>query len=128
MFSVFGVVAVVLASVGIYGVMSFSVNQRRAEFGLRMALGADGARILTGVLRAGAWQVGLGLVGGLGLAYVMATLMADGIQSTLFGVTGHDPASFLIVGAVVALVSLQAILVPARRAMRVEPIVALRAD
>jgi putative ABC transport system permease protein len=128
MFSIFGVVAIVLASVGIYGVMSFSVNQKRSEFGLRMALGADGARILTGVLRTGASQVTLGLLGGLGLAYVMAALMADGIQSTLFGVTGHDPSTFLIVGAVVAGVSLLAILVPARRAMRVDPIVALRAD
>jgi putative ABC transport system permease protein len=128
MFSIFGIVAVVLASVGIYGVMSFSVNQKRAEFGLRMALGADGARILTGVLRTGAWQVMLGLAGGLGLAYVMATLMADGIQTTLFGVTGHDPYTFLVVGAAVAGVSLLAILVPARRAMRVDPIVALRAD
>ncbi len=128
MFSIFGAVAVVLASVGIYGVMSFSVNQRRSEFGLRMALGANGARILTGVLKSGAWQVALGLVGGLGLAYVVATLMADGIQNTLFGVTGHDPVTFATVGAVVAGVSLLAILVPARRAMRVEPIVALRAD
>ena len=92
MFTIFGVVAVVLAAVGIYGVMSFSVNQRTAEFGLRMALGANAMRILTGVLKSGAWQVGVGLVGGRGLAYVVTTLLADGIQSTLFGVTAHDAA------------------------------------
>ena len=128
MFSIFGVVAVLLASVGIYGVMSFSVSQRTPEFGLRMALGANGVRILAGVLRTGAWQIGLGLAGGLGLAYVLATLLASGIQNVLFGVTPHDLATFLGVGAVVAGVSLVATLVPARRAMRVDPIIALRAE
>lgn len=128
MFSIFGLVAVLLASVGIYGVMSFAVSRRTAEFGLRMALGANATRILTGVLKTGAWQVALGLAGGLGLAYALAALMANGIQNVLFGVTEHDPATFLTVGAVVASVSLIAILVPARRAMRVSPIVALRIE
>ena len=128
MFSIFGAVAVLLASVGIYGVMSFSVNQRTPEFGLRMALGANAGRILVGVLRTGTWQIALGLAGGLGLAYAVATLFAFNIQSTLFGVTPHDAATFLGVGVVVAGVSLLATLVPARRAMRVDPIIALRAE
>jgi putative ABC transport system permease protein len=128
MFTIFGVVAVLLASVGIYGVMSFSVNQRTAEFGLRMALGANSLRILRGVLQTGAWQVGVGLTVGLGLAYVVTTLLATGIQGTLVGVSEHDATTFVSVGAVVLLVSLVAMLVPARRAMRVDPIVALRAD
>ena len=73
MFSIFGVVAMVLASVGIYGVMSFSVNQRRQEFGVRMALGADCSRILRMVLRQGVVQVAVGLLLGLGLALALAT-------------------------------------------------------
>ena len=72
MFSIFGLVAIVLASVGMYGVMSFSVNQRRQEFGVRMALGAHHGRILSMVLRQGAVQLVLGLVLGLGLALVVA--------------------------------------------------------
>jgi ABC-type antimicrobial peptide transport system permease subunit len=128
MFTIFGIVAVVLASVGIYGVMSFSVNQRTAEFGLRMALGANAMRILGGVLKTGAWQVGIGLTAGLGLSYLLTSLLATGIQGTLVGVSEHDAVTFWGVGAVVLAVSLLATLVPARRAMRVDPIVALRAD
>jgi putative ABC transport system permease protein len=128
MFSIFGLVAVVLASVGIYGVMSFSVNQRRQEFGVRMALGADSGRIVTMVLRQGVTQVALGLFFGFGLALLLATAMANGVQSTLFGVTARDPLTYSAVFAVVTIVSMTATLVPARRATRVDPMIALRAE
>jgi ABC-type antimicrobial peptide transport system permease subunit len=128
MFSIFGVVAVVLASVGIYGVMSFAVNQRNQEFGVRMALGADTTRILGMVLRQGALQLAVGLPIGLGLAYGLGIAMGAGIQNTLFGVTARDPLTYGVVFGIVTIVSLVATLVPAQRATRVDPMVALRAD
>src|SRR5690606_31751891 len=85
MFSIFGIVAVVLASVGLYGVTSFSVNQRTQEFGVRMALGADARRILGMVLQQGARQLVLGLGLGLGLALLIATLGGSAIQNVLVG-------------------------------------------
>jgi predicted permease len=128
MFSIFGVVAVVLASVGIYGVMSFSVNQRRQEFGVRMALGANTGRILGMVLRQGGVQVVLGLGLGLGIATAIAIAGGAAIQSTLFGVSARDPMTYTLVALVVTSVSLFATFVPARRATRVDPLIALRAE
>jgi putative ABC transport system permease protein len=128
MFSIFGVVAMVLASVGMYGVMSFSVTQRRQEFGVRMALGAHYTRILRMVLRQGAMQLGLGLLIGLGLALTVATLVGAGIQNVLFGVSARDPFIYGVVVALITMVSLVATLVPARRATRVDPMIALRAQ
>ena len=128
MFTAFGVVAIVLAAVGIFGVMSFSVNQRQQEFGVRMALGADRARVLGMVLRQGSRQVILGLAVGLGLALTVAALGRDAIGSMLFGVSALDPLTYGAVAAMVAAVSLVAVLVPARRATRVDPVVALRAE
>jgi ABC-type antimicrobial peptide transport system permease subunit len=128
MFSIFGLVAMVLASVGMYGVMSFSVNQRRQEFGVRMALGAHHSRILQMVFRQGAVQLAVGLFIGLGLALVLATIGAAGVQSVLYGVTGRDPLTYATVLALVTAVSLVATLVPAHRATRVDPMIALRAE
>ena len=128
MFSIFGVVAIVLASVGMYGVMSFSVNQRRQEFGVRMALGAHYSRILRMVLRQGAVQLAIGLCLGVGLALTLATVAGSGIQNILFGVSARDPMTYAIVVGVIAVVSLVATLVPARRATRVDPMIALRAE
>ena len=128
MFSIFGVVAVILASVGIYGVMSFSVNQRTQEFGVRMALGANDGTILGMVLRQGVVQIALGLMLGLGLAFTIATVAGSGIQTTLFGVGARDPLTYTLVAALVTLVSLVATMVPARRATRVDPMIALRAE
>jgi putative ABC transport system permease protein len=108
--------------------MSFSVNQRRQEFGVRMALGANTGRILSGVLRQGVWQIGLGLLMGLGLALGVTRLLQSGIQNTLFNVSGTDPMVYLSVGGLVAAVALVAALVPAQRATRVDPIIALRND
>jgi putative ABC transport system permease protein len=128
MFTLFGIVAVVLASVGIYGVMSFTVNQRRLEFGVRMALGAHDGRILAMVLTQGVVQLAIGLAVGVGLALGLATALGSGIQNTLFGVSPSDPATYAAVVGLVTLVTLVATLVPARRATRVDPMIALRAE
>jgi predicted permease len=128
MFSIFGLVAVVLASVGIYGVMSFAVSQRTQEFGVRMALGADRRRILGMVLRQASTQVVLGVLIGLVLALGLATAGRDAIGNILFGVSARDPFTFAVVVTLVALVSLVATLGPARRATRVDPLIALRAE
>jgi predicted permease len=128
MFSVFGIVAMVLASVGIYGVMSFAVSQRTQEFGVRMALGARRGEILGMVVRQGSRQVGLGLMIGLALAFALATAGRDAIGSILFGVSARDPLTFGVVLGLVGIVSLAAIVVPARRATRVDPMLALRAE
>jgi predicted permease len=128
MFTIFGVVAIVLASVGIYGVMSFSVNRRTQEFGLRMALGANARRILTMVIGQGGVQVAIGLLLGLGLAYGLAVVGGAGIQGQLFGITPTDPLTFSLVAGLVVVVSLAATFVPARRATRVDPMIAFRAE
>jgi putative ABC transport system permease protein len=128
MFTIFGVVAMVLAAVGIYGLMSFSVSQRTQELGVRMVLGADRRRILRMVLKQGSLQAGLGIAIGLLVTLALAGLLGNGIQNVLFGVSARDPLIYSAVAALVVIVSLVAMLVPARRATRVDPIVALRAE
>jgi putative ABC transport system permease protein len=128
MFSVFGLVAVLMASVGLYGVMSFSVNQRRQEFGVRMALGADRRAIAGIVLGRGGRQVAFGLALGFTLAFVLATVGRDVLAGMLFNVSAHDPFSYAVVFAVVTVVSFIAALVPALRAAKVSPMTALRAE
>ena len=128
MFTVFGAIAIVLAAVGIYGVMSFSVNRRTQEFGVRMALGADTRTILRMVLKQGSWQVGLGLVLGMGLSLLLAIVGRSAIANTLFNVSPLDPAIYAAVFGLVAVVSLIALLAPGRRAAKVDPLVALRAE
>lgn len=118
----FAALALVLAVSGIYGVISYSVTQRTQEIGIRMALGAEGSDVLRLVLgqfmRLTAVGVALGLVG----AYAASRLMT----SLLFGVTPTDVTTFVVVPIVLALVALVACLIPARRATRVDPLVALR--
>jgi predicted permease len=128
MFSIFGLVAVVLATVGIYGVTAFSVSQRTQEFGVRMALGADNGRLIRMVLGQGSRQTGLGLLLGISITLALVAVAGDGIQSVLFGVSVRDPLVYLSVVALVAVVSLVATLVPAERATRVDPMTALRAE
>lgn len=128
MFTVFGIVAIVLAAAGMYGVMSFSVSQRTQEFGVRMALGANSARILAMVLKQGARQIALGLAVGLAVSLGIATAGSDGISNMLFGVSARDPLTYIAVFSLVTLVSLCAVFVPARRATRVHPMIALRAE
>ena len=117
-----------LAPVGIYGVMSFAVNQRTSEFGVRMALGAPGGRILGMVLQQGALQIALGLLLGLGLALAIVAVGGNGIQSTLFGVSARDTFTYTFVAGLIAVVSLVATVIPARRATQVDPMIALRAE
>jgi len=128
MFTIFGLAAVILSAVGLYGVMSFAVSQRTQEFGTRMALGADRAAILKMVLRQGFVQLAVGLALGLGLALAIAFAGGDGIRRTLFQVDPRDPLVYLAVASLVTLVSFVATLVPARRATSVDPLLALRAE
>lgn len=121
-FKIFGFVAVFLASVGIYGVMSFSVNQRTMEFGIRSALGATAKNILTLVMRSGLGQFAIGLALGLGGAFYFSRLM----QNFLFEVSPQDPMNYLMVALIFTVVAVSAIIMPARRAARVDPGQALR--
>ncbi len=121
-FKTFGIVAVFLASVGIYGIMSFSVNQRTMEFGIRSALGATGRNILVLVMRSGLFQFKVGLILGLVLAYFFSKLL----RNFLFGVSTQDPVTYLLVAIVFTIVALSACLMPARRASQVDPGQALR--
>ncbi len=128
MFTIFGAIAIFLSAVGLYGVMSFSVNQRTQEFGIRMALGADRSRILQLVLRQGAFQLVLGLAIGLGLAVLIAKLGGSGISNALFQISPTDPVTYAVVAALLTVVAAISTLIPARRATRVDPMVALRTE
>jgi len=120
--SIFAGVALVLAGIGIYGVMSHSVQQRTQEIGIRMALGAGRGRMLKLVLAQGMKLAGIGLVLGLGMAYGATRLLA----SLLFGVKAGDPLTFGAVAGILALAALVAVYIPARRATTVDPAIALR--
>jgi len=127
LFSIFGAVAFVLSAVGLYGVMSFSVTQRTQEFGIRMALGADAARIFRMVMTQGAWQLGIGLIlGAGGTALLLGVVAATALQNILFKVNTLDPIIYFAVAGMLALVAGASCFVPARRATQVDPMVALR--
>ena len=129
LFSIFGVVAFVLSAVGLYGVMSFSVNQRTQEFGIRMALGADAARIFKMVMSQGAWQLVIGLVLGIGFAALFLGVLAAGaLENILFKVNALDPFIYTTVATLLTAVAAASCFLPARRATRVNPMVALRAE
>jgi predicted permease len=127
LFSIFGAVAFILSAVGLYGVMSFSVNQRTQEFGIRMALGADAARIFRMVMTQGAWQLVIGLIlGAGGAALLLGVLAAAALQNILFKVNALDPFIYSLVAGLLTVVAAASCFVPARRATRVDPMVALR--
>ena len=127
LFTIFGGVAFVLSAVGLYGVMSFSVNQRTQEFGIRMALGADARRIFGMVMQQGAWQLAIGLVlGAGGAALLLGVLAAAALRNILFKVNALDPFMYFAVAGMLTLVAAISCFLPARRATRVDPIVALR--
>jgi macrolide transport system ATP-binding/permease protein len=122
--SLFGVLALALASVGLYGVMSYFVVRRTGEIGIRMALGATRTSVMGIVLRGAGWQLGLGLVIGVVGALVAGRLMA----SQLYGVSAYDPVALAGATLVLGLCAAVAGLLPARRAASIEPIKALRTE
>jgi predicted permease len=119
---VFAVLAIVLSSIGIYGVISYIVGQRTHEIGIRMALGAERSTVVTMVLRQAGRMAVFGVVAGLLAAALLGRLMA----SMLFGVSFYDALTFSIVAAILLVVALAACWIPAHRASRVDPMVALR--
>ena len=120
----FGVLGLILAAVGTYGVMAFHVDQARREIGIRMALGEARGTILTRVLRRGMTLVAIGLL--LGLAGAMATTRF--IATLLYGLSATDLVTFGGATVVLAITAFVATLVPARRATRVDPLIVLRAE
>jgi len=118
------VVALSLAAIGVYGVISYSVAQRTHEIGIRMALGAHAGNVLSMILK---W--GLGMMGfGMALGYGAALLVTPLISSLLFGVTSTDPQTFVLIGLLLTLIALLACYLPARRATKVDPLVSLRSN
>src|SRR5580692_1165031 len=114
--------ALLLASIGIYGLLAYMVGQRSREIGLRLALGAQRADVLRLVLGKGVVLAGLGIVAGLVVSASTASMMA----SLLYGVRPHDPAVFLLVPLVLFVIAALASYLPARRATKVNPMIAFR--
>jgi ABC-type antimicrobial peptide transport system permease subunit len=122
MLGIAGAMALALGIIGIYGVMSYTVAQRKREIGVRLALGAQGADVLQMVLKQGARLTLLGVAIGVVAAFGLTRLMTH----LLFGVAAHDPLTFVAVAVLLLLIALSACYIPARRATRVNPVVALR--
>ncbi|MEJ2343504.1 MAG: ABC transporter permease [Gemmatimonadales bacterium] len=122
--ALFAAVALLLSAIGIYGVITYSVARRTREMGLRMSLGAQVLDVLWLVVRQGMTVTGIGLAVGVSVALLITDLMS----SLLFGVSSTDPATFLAVSGLFAAIALLACLIPAVRATRVDPVVALRAE
>jgi putative ABC transport system permease protein len=120
--SIFACVAMLVSAIGIYGVLAYSVNQRTREIGLRMALGAQRGSVLKLIIREGMTVALIGIGAGLAAAFVVSRLLA----SLLFGVEARDPATFAVLAGLLALIALAACAIPAWRASRVDPMVALR--
>ena len=122
--SIFAVLALVLTAVGVYGVISYSVSQRRYEIGIRMTLGAEKKDVLKLIFGLGLKLVALGVIIGLFASFALTRIVA----SLLYDVSPTDPVTFAVTAALLAGVALLASVIPARRAMRVNPIVVLRQD
>jgi putative ABC transport system permease protein len=122
--AVFAGAALLLAAVGLYGVVSYSVTQRTHEFGVRIALGASPTGVLAMVIRQGALVAAVGVAAGLAAAFVLTRYMS----ALLFGISALDPLTFSIVTLVLCAVAMVASYVPARRATRVDPAIALRSE
>ncbi len=123
--TLFGLLAQLLAAIGLYGVLAYSVSQRTHEIGIRMALGANRGTVLKMILQQGMTLTLIGVAVGLGGAYVLTSYLGS-LTSMLFKVQPRDPLTFGVTAALLTVVALIACLVPARRATRVDPLVALR--
>ncbi|HWG36152.1 MAG TPA: ADOP family duplicated permease, partial [Terriglobales bacterium] len=124
----FGLLALLLACLGLYGVITFQVARRTPEFGLRLALGAPPSRLLSAVLREALLLVALGLAFGLPLAFAAARLLQHALTGVLIGVSAFDPASVALAALLLLAVPIAAALIPALRAARVDPLAALRSE
>jgi len=122
--TIFGGLALLLASIGVYGVMAYAVTQRTRELGIRLALGATVREVRGMVFREGITLT----VTGIGLGFLVAALLANLVNNLLFGVSATDPVTFVAVSLILALVALAASYIPALRATKVDPIVALRCE
>jgi putative ABC transport system permease protein len=120
--SIFGVAALALASIGIYGLMAYSVQQRTQEIGIRLALGAQGTQLEKMVVFQGLRLAVIGIAIGLAASFALARVIA----TLLFGVTTRDPLVFVGVPVLLAIVAILAVWIPARRAGRIDPVIALR--
>jgi len=120
----FAAIAVLLAALGLYGVLSYSVSTRTREFGIRIAIGATRRRVIAGVMRQALTTVGIGVAIGITGAYFASRFL----EALLFGVRAHDPVMLTMVAGLFLAVAALAAYVPARRATRVDPIAALRAE
>jgi ABC-type antimicrobial peptide transport system permease subunit len=121
---VFSATALLLAAIGIYGVMAYSVRQRTSEIGVRIALGAGSGDVLGLIFRQGGRLLALGLAGGI----AGALLLTRFLSTLLFGVSGHDPLTFAAIAALLTVTAALTCLLPARRAIAVDPMTALRSE
>jgi ABC-type antimicrobial peptide transport system permease subunit len=121
--SALGLLGLVLAVIGIYGVIAYFVAQRTNEIGVRMALGADTTRVIAMVVRQGVVLAAVGIA----IGAVISMFVSTSLEKLLFGVGARDPMTFTVVAALLAAVSIVASFIPARRAARIDPLEALRA-
>jgi putative ABC transport system permease protein len=121
---IFACVALLIAAIGIYGVLSYSVSQRTREIGLRMAIGAQPGGVLLLIVRQGMAVALAGIAVGVAVAVAVSRVLS----ALLYGIQPRDPVTFLIVATVLALVALIACYVPGRRAARLDPVLALREE